>query len=301
MRKIMKRALLNEVLSQEPHKPLYHYTGQRGILGILGAKELWVTHTQYLNDRREFLHAVDLTRAEIKRLLKTHPADSVEATSLTKMENALQWKPENINVCVCSFSEDRDSLSQWRAYGTRTSGFAIGFPADLLISATIRKEWYLAPCVYDPAKQVEIIRLLVEEVLEEHLSGDYGFSAAEKNEEGISLRGSGGSLLAYLNRYAPILKDKSFSEEKEWRVISRPLINQSADFSFREGQSLLVPYSKLQLSYADMPFRLKEVVIGPTPDPERSKSSVTNFLVHKGVLEGLEVDVSISSVPYRDW
>jgi hypothetical protein len=301
MRKIMKRALLNEVLSQKPDKPLYHYTTQRGILGIIGAKELWVTHTQYLNDRREFLHAVDLTRTEIKRLVKTHPADSIETRSLIGMENALQWKPENINVCVCSFSEDRDSLSQWRAYGARTSGFAIGFPADLLTSATDRKGWYLAPCVYKPAKQREIIRLLVEEVLEEHLSRDYGFSATEKDEEGISLRGSGGSLLAYLNRYAPILKDESFSEEKEWRVISRPLINQSADFSFREGQSLLIPYSKFPLSYDDMPFRLKEVVIGPTPDPERSRSSITNFLVHRGVLEGLEVEVSISSVPYRDW
>jgi hypothetical protein len=203
------------------------------------------------------------------------------------MENALQWKPENINVCVCSFSEDRDSLSQWKAYGSRTSGFAIGFPADLLTSATKRKGWYLAPCVYEPAKQVEIIRLLVEEVLEEHLSGDYGFSAVEKDEEGISLRGSGGSLLAYLNRYAPILKDESFSEEKEWRVMSRPLINQSAGFSFREGQSLLIPYSNLRLSYEDMPFLLQEVVIGPTP--ERSRSSVTNFLVHKGVLKGLKL------------
>lgn len=301
MRKIMKHALLNEVLSRKPDKPLYHYTTQRGILGIIGGEEIWVTHTQYLNDRREFLHAIDLTRIEIDRLSKIHKPDSIEVRSLEEMKNALQWKPENINVCVCSFSEDRDSLSQWRAYGSRTSGFAIGFPADLLESATKRKEWYLAPCVYEPAKQVELIRLLVEEVLDEHLSGDYGFSAAEKDEEGISLRGGGGSLLAYLNRYAPILKDASFSEEKEWRIISRPLINQLPDFSFREGQSLLIPYSKLQLSGPDMPFRLKEVVIGPTPDPERSRSSVTNFLVHKEMLRGFEVDVSISSVPYRDW
>jgi hypothetical protein len=97
------------------------------------------------------------------------------------------------------------------------------------------------------------------------------------------------------------LKDESFSEEKEWIVISRLLINQSADFSFREGQSLLIPYSKLQLSYEDLPFRLAEVVVGPTPDPDRSRSFVTNFLVHKRVLEGLDVNVSISSVPYRDW
>jgi hypothetical protein len=70
MRKIMKRALLNEVLAKEPDKPLYHYTTRRGILGIVGAKEIWVTHTQYLNDRREFLHAIDLTRAEITRGLE---------------------------------------------------------------------------------------------------------------------------------------------------------------------------------------------------------------------------------------
>jgi hypothetical protein len=37
------------------------------------------------------------------------------------------------------------------------------------------------------------------------------------------------------------------------------------------------------------------------PEPERSRSSITNFLVHKGVLEGVEVDVSISGVLYRDW
>jgi hypothetical protein len=301
MRKLMKRQLLNEVLSKTPQGTLYHYTTQRGLLGIVGAKAMWVTHTQYLNDRREFSHAVDLTRAEIRMLLGTYPEDSVQARGLKGMENALKWKPENINVCVCSFSEDRDSLSQWRAYGARTSGFAIGFPADLIAAATQKVEWYLAPCVYEPDKQRHIIQLLVEEVLEEHLSRDYGFTAEEKDQEGIPLRGSGGSLLAYLNRYAPILKDESFKEEKEWRVISRPLMNSSPDFSFREGQSLLIPYSKFHLSDSESLFRLNEVVIGPTPDPERSKSSVTNFLVHKEVLQELEVDVSNSSVPYRDW
>jgi hypothetical protein len=31
-----------------------------------------------------------------------------------------------------------------------------------------------------------------------------------------------GNLVAYLLRYAPILKHKSFSEEEEWRIIPRP-------------------------------------------------------------------------------
>jgi hypothetical protein len=110
-----------------------------------------------------------------------------------------------------------------------------------------------------------------------------------------------GVLCFGLNRYAPILKDESFKVEEEWRVISQPLRNTSEGFCFREGQSLLIPYSKLQLSYENLPFSLHEVVIGPTPDPERSRSSVMNLLIHKDVLTGLEFDVSISRVPYRDW
>lgn len=261
---------------------------------------MWVTHTQYLNDRREFVHAVDLARVEIKRLLETSSTDSAQKESLQRMEEALNWSPQSINVCVCSFSEDRDSLSQWRAYGAGTSGFAIGFSADLLIAATSKKNWYLARCIYDAKRQREIIQNLVEEVLEENLSGDYGYRPEDDDELEI-VRARGGNLLAYLNRYAPILKDESFSEEREWRIISRPLMNSSKDFCFREGRSLLIPYSKFPLSYDDLTFRLKEVVIGPARDQERSKSSVISFLMHERLLKRMEIDVEISKVPFRDW
>lgn len=261
---------------------------------------MWVTHTQYLNDRREFVHAVDLAGAEIKRLLETSSTDLARKGILQRMEEVLNWSPQSVNICVCSFSENRDSLSQWRAYSAGTSGFAIGFPADLLMAAASRKNWYLAPCIYDPRRQREIMQNLVEEVLEENLSGDYGFTPEDDDELEI-VRARGGNFLADLNRYAPILKDESFSEEREWRIISRPLMSSSKDFCFREGRSLLIPYSKLSLSYDDLAFRLKEVVIGPTRDQERSKSSVTSFLRHEGLMKRLEVDVESSKVPFRDW
>jgi hypothetical protein len=296
----MKRAILNEVLSRKPEQPLYHYTTQRGLIGIIKSREMWVTHTQYLNDRREFVHAVDLARAEIKRLSETSSTNSARKETLQRMEQVLNWSPQSVNVCVCSFSENRDSLSQWRAYGAGTSGFAIGFPADLLVAAASKKNWCLAPCIYDPKRQREIMQNLVEEVLEENLSGDYGFTPEDDDELEI-VRARGGNFLADLNRYAPILKDESFSEEREWRIISRPLMSSSKDFCFREGQSLLIPYSKFPLSYDDLKCRLTEVVIGPTRDQERSKSSVTSFLIHERLLKGTEVGVEISKVPFRDW
>ena len=296
----MKRAILNDVLSPRLDKPLYHYTTQSGLLGIIRSREMWVTHTQYLNDRREFVHAVDLVRAEISRLLAASPKDSSRTENLNRMEQALQWTPESINVCVCSYSEEQDSLSQWRAYGAGKSAFAIGFPADLLTAATAAQGWYLAPCVYDPIQQQDIVRSLVEEVLEENLSGATGDETMDKEERSIHLK-LGGNLRAYLNRYAPILKDESFREEKEWRVISRPLFNSSKSFEFREGRSMLIPYSKIPLSSEEFTFRLHKIVIGPTPDEARSQRAVESFLMHEALLRSMEVSVEISKVPYRAW
>ena len=60
----MNRAILGEVLSCRPHGPLYHYTTQVGLLGIVRNREIWATHTQYLNDSREFSYAVQMVREE---------------------------------------------------------------------------------------------------------------------------------------------------------------------------------------------------------------------------------------------
>jgi hypothetical protein len=304
-RKPKKRAILNDVLSRKPDKPLYHYTTQKGLLGIVESRQIWATHTQYLNDRREYLHAVDLVREEIKRLLDEvvasdppRPHYSARGDALARMRSALSMSPQSINVCVCSFSEERDSLSQWRAYGG-PSGFAVGFSSQVLRAATEKQQWFLAPCIYDPPAQRDLVRALVEEVLEELLGGP--LPGVEDQEEDSALKHMGGNLRPDLHAYAPILKDESFKEEREWRIISRPLFSQRLDY--REGRSLIVPYYKLPLCEDDQRLELHEVVIGPTPHAERSKSSLASLMrSHDVVMQGNgEVNVSISKVPYRDW
>jgi Protein of unknown function (DUF2971) len=295
-----KRDILNDVLSRKPDKPLYHYTTQRGLLGIIKSRQIWVTHTQYLNDRREFLHAVDLVREQIQELLneprRVGLDQSAREDALAKMRSALSMSPQSINVCVCSFSEERDSLSQWRAYGG-PSGFAVGFASEVLIAATEKQQWFLVPCIYDPATQRNLVRALVEEVLEENLSGNL----IDDEEEDRFFKSIGGNLLTYLNRYAPILKHESFKEEREWRIISRPVSCQR--FDYREGRSLIVPYYRLPLCEAGQHLELHEVVIGPTPDAERSKSSLTSLIMSREVvMQGVgRVNIAVSQVPYRDW
>ncbi len=285
----MKRAILNEVLSRKPDKPLYHYTTQSGLLGIIGQKQIWATHTQFLNDRREFLHALDLVRQEIERMLDSSERENHRI--LEDMRDSLAGHG-SINVCVCSFSEERDSLAQWRAYAGRSSGFAIGFPGDLLVATAQNQRWYLAPCIYDESQQRAVIRALVEEVFEENLATQ---DTRKSDEHRLA---QGGSLCAYLNRYAPILKHRSFAEEREWRIISRPLFCQLPQFDFREGNSSLIPYFKLPLCDKDSTFRVHEIVVGPTPDEHRSIRSVRSFLVRNDLEE---TSVTSSEVPYRNW
>jgi hypothetical protein len=299
-----KRPILNDVLSSNPDKPLYHYTDQTGLLGITKDREIRATHTQYLNDRREFLHAVDLVNEEITRLLNEgqdsspHPPDqSAREGTLLKMRRALTLSPQTINVCVCSFSEKRDSLSQWRAYGG-PSGFAIGFSGQMLKAVTERQNWFLVPCIYDLPTQRNLVRALVEEVLEENLGGPL----VEGKEEDALFKAIGGNLPTYLNVYAPILKHESFQEESEWRIISRPIVTQRLDY--REGRSLIVPYFKLPLCNVNQELELHEIVIGPTPDAQRSKSSIIRLMMTRKVAmqEGhAGVNVNLSEVPYRNW
>jgi len=285
----MKRKLLDEVLSQRPTVPLYHYTQQNGFLGIIQGAEIWATHTQYLNDLREYLHAVDMVRDQIRAIQAF--GDPSLRQILQEMEAGLDGI-ESMNVCVCSFSEERDSLSQWRAYGASSSGFAIGFSGSFIGEVADRENWFFAPCIYDPRKQSELISALVQEVIEQNV-------AREKSSAKEEIRlPPGGNLNAYLHRYAPILKGHSFREEKEWRLISRPLMCSSKAFEFRAGNSMLIPYYKLRLGADPAALKIKEVVVGPTPHPHQSAMSARSFLVRHSLRD---VEVVPSAVPYRSW
>lgn len=285
----MKRKILDEVLSQRPTGPLYHYTQQAGFMGIIGSAKIWATHTQYLNDLREYLHAVDMVRDQIRAIRAF--GDSRLHPILQGMEEGLDGI-ENINVCVCSFSEERDSLSQWRAYGASPSSFSIGFSGTSIGDVADREDWFLAPCIYDSKKQNDLISALVQEVIEENIVR----AQSGKKEELMQIPGA--SLNAYLHRYAPLLKDYSFREEREWRLISRPQRCTSEAFAFREGNSMLIPYYKLRLGAEPAALNIHEVVVGPTPHPVQASASARSFLLSHSLRN---VPVVPSQVPYRSW
>jgi Protein of unknown function (DUF2971) len=274
------------LLTPPPPATLYHYTTPAGLLGIIEKREIWASHTQYLNDQNEFKHAISIIEDEIAKM-KTESDYSQHCKMLDEMASLLKDR-ETINVCVCSFSEQGDVLSQWRAYGGG-AGFSIGFSGAFLRRISDSNDFWLTKCIYDEGEQRTVMRALLKDVLQE-------------NEQRAPRRGRsnipGGNLAAYLNRYAPILKHKSFEEEQEWRIISRPLSCTFDGFAFRAGTSMLIPFFKIPLSTDADPLTIEEVIVGPTPNSRQSRRSLQSLLERHDLSA---TKVRNTAAPFRNW
>ena len=192
------------------------------------------------------------------------------------------------SICVASFSEVPDLLSQWRGYGGR-SGYSVGFKTAALVERSEDQGYFLARCLYDVMKQ----RSLISELLDECVRIAFPVMVEEAVRTGGRV---GGSFEAYVDRVAPILKHPSFREEREWRLITRP--RMTTTLQFREGLSMLIPYTAVRLG-AKTKY-LESVTIGPAAHPELAKSAVELLLRSCEILPDTVRCVS-SNVPYRAW
>ena len=86
-----------------------------------------------------------------------------------------------------------------------------------------------------------------------------------------------GELALRLAEYAPLLKDESFSEEREWRLISNPMARVDRIKS-RPGLSMIIPYLPFPLKLGTQQMQVGRIVVGPSPHMELSIKSVKSFL-----------------------
>lgn len=281
---------------------LYHYTSQKGLLGILNDGGIWATHIAYLNDSTEYNYAVDLLRKEIVDRLKSLPArfitppfavngklskDEIIQDFLQIFFNFIEYSDNlNISVFVCSFSEEGNLLSQWRAYCPNANGFSIGFKKSNLIQIAKKNNFELARCEYNENKQKVMIKELINKFI--------GKLDIDMEKADILLIIS--SLLEEFALLAARLKDKAFKEEKEWRLISNYSLGLMG--SIREGKSMLIPYSHVNFVEKEGYIQIEEIFIGPTPHKELAYKSIATLLHSKGNIFAKIYD---SKIPYRAW
>jgi hypothetical protein len=207
---------------------------------------------------------------------------------------------EDVNLYIASFSEDGDSLPQWRAYGGQTAGFALGFWGERL---DLPEEFTIARCIYEPEKQCKVVTAIISEV--EHTLAEMqlvGPIDAPFTAKAI--------LLFTIQQLALIFKHIKFKEEREWRIISRhpqmdfkpafPIGELENELDFRVGKSMLIPYRRVSLKdkKGNFSLPLSEVVVGPNPNKEQSRRSVQSLLNSQGLVTAKVIS---SEIPDRNW
>jgi hypothetical protein len=306
-----------------PNTTLYHYTAAEGLHGIIETGNIWATNYRYVNDLTEFVYANTLLREEIERRLSpTSPSITPLAEAvLIAIRDTPDLLVGAVDIYIACFCEDGDLLSQWRAYGGRGGGFAIGFKIDKIQARLVGKDYYLYRVNYDETKQKEIIRFLIDSFLTE--IDELGTGVDPKGiaqpavysewEDGSirllsSLPNPLGALCVQLTfcflELACCFKNPNFEVEKEWRLVIKSFSDEQAlhpDLKFRVSGSTVIPYLELPLYIKNhrwggmhnrsWNFALEKIIYGPGMNPPATERSL-KYLTAKFIKQPVEVQQS---------
>ncbi len=287
-------------------KIIYHYTSLEGLIGIINSQRIWATDILYLNDASEFKYSKAILYKKVKKLRETDPRfkltknldDSLGHYFFEFLEENIEklFPSEHFSFYVCSFSEEKDLLSQWRGYCQNGIGFSIGFSLDRLKNNFERASFTTTQCIYNKKEQTNLINGLVNKTTDKFIS-QIRSSIDKKTAWDAKAKYLAVEFVSEFIKLAPAFKHPQFIEEKEWRVISglqTPKVTRL--LRFRPGKTMIIPYVEFSLPKEDGKLMIDEIVIGPTNDNLLSVSSLKLLLMSKNVICR---KISSSTIPYR--
>ena len=294
MHEPLQSDLIKNLSSKRRPRILYHYTSGSALIGILKSQSLWATSIRFLNDSTEYNLALKLAQEVIQNRIDS-AMNNFDRGLYNVLKERLAGEKGHGEVYVSSFTENGDQLSQWRAYSPPTGGFAIGFRSKSLTDMTgSNPDRFLARCTYDAPSQEELIRGLIQTVAKfaEDNNAHNQMSHDRVFRESFKLLGR------LLPLIAPALKDASFEEEREWRLVRLPSSFDDMDLQFREAKSMLIPYYQHRFPGNGGHAPVEELIVGPTPHPELAREAAQSLLGTYGLRRPI---VKSSSIPYRTW
>lgn len=291
---------------------LAHYTSLFVAEAIIKGDEFWMSHPFVMNDHEElrwglingterFFDSRAISHAVFS---EDHYRVVIEALQEARDQDGTTYSFDTYIAC---FSEhepgDRDGLlSMWRAYGADGGGVAIVFDSSKLVEDT-NSPLVIAPVEYRSteerfawmdwaiAKTADAIRALGPQA------------------DASQLRRVVWAYYARLRRAALFSKHKTFSEEKEWRVVYDPTADDTGG-KYQELMSYAItpkgiqPKLKLRLGTksVDKALHLEEIVeailLGPTGGSAIAQHAMRRLCAAAGK-PGLSSKVHSSRTPYR--
>lgn len=277
-----------------PPTALFHYTTYDGIRGIVESRSLRLTKFAYLNDTTELHHAIRLFKAIADNVGHSAPPAHRELLERTAVRlNSF----EQTNICVASFCENGDLLSQWRGYGSAVGSVALRFRTSALTEIAPRYGARLLKCIYHRSHHALTVRALINQLVRAYdiASENAPPEHLDNLREGVI---SGFSSLFL--QVAPAIKDEAFEAEHEWRLVTMPRRTTDPRYRAIVGASRIATYYK-----ADFIARengrfdfLEGLVVGPAnPEGRELVSDALAQLCHNNSVD--IQSIIFSRIPYR--
>lgn len=84
-------------------------------------------------------------------------------------------------------------------------------------------------CIYDESRAIALLNAIIQD-------------AVVSRQAGTPLEKISQSFLGWFFQIAPAIKNRSFWEEREWRLVSLPKWTRDQRVRYREGDTLITPY-----------------------------------------------------------
>lgn len=267
--------ILRNHLAKNPPDLIYHYTNLSGLCGIINESTLRLGNIYFQNDSSEMHEALNIFKESFRKRKYKYLKNTDKEKIINYVENSIINK-----ICLMSFTSDGDMLSQWRSY-SGFNGFSLGFDSKYLQS--LGNDLQLASCVYIKKEQIELMEEFIDET----------FSDYEHNEKDIISEANIGAK-AFSNLYFPIIKNRYFSEEKEWRIIKIDIDASNKNYIVTADSKMRV-YANYKL---DIPRVVKKIIIGPCSDKLLQEAFVRELLI-KNNYTNIDKMIGFSKIPYR--
>lgn len=255
---------------------LNHYTTIDALIGIINKKEIWFTNIEFLNDYTEFTNG---------KLLFLRCMEDFKDTfrSLDTFQSIKKYIEDEItpfDYFSFSVSEESDSLEQWRAYANSENGVMVSFMN--LFTQSSDSGISCVKVEYDDQVYLDEISSFVKEM------AHWEFDSSDKD-----LIYFWGSLSRILSIYFLKKKDKSYRNEREWKLFYSPdeiddAMRQKedpvkSDIRYRTSNGFVVPYSIVDIekikTYDPRQF-VSSVIVSPFNRREQNE--------HSRALKGIE-------------
>jgi hypothetical protein len=288
---------------------LWHYTSWEGLKGIVENRELWASHIAYLNDSEELAHGLKLLAEMIDERSHLPHLEQLKESLLPERRDETLNRIETYTV---SFSHKFDDLAQWRGYSGLGSRFAIGFNPAVLERVGYLHSFDLKECLYTNQQKRDAYSVVLGFIEEQAKNLDI---PAGDERGGFSPRQvahrSYGKMVGVVQHFyaanvAARMKDESFKDEEEFRLIAKELhfdasiIPNAARRDYRTKGALVVPYVRLRIPADAEPLLVQPftaVIVGPQAHRKLARGAVERLLRDQHV----SAPVVESKVPFRDW